>query len=98
DGSVLHVDDSSHPDLFWAIRGGGGNFGVVTRLKFRLREVDTVFGGMLILPATPHVIESFVAEAAGSPEELGTIANIMPAPPLPFLPAEQHGKLVILIQ
>jgi FAD/FMN-containing dehydrogenase len=98
DGSVLHVDGSSHPDLFWAIRGGGGNFGVVTRFKFRLREVDTVFGGMLILPAKAQVIESFVAEAAGSPDELGTIANVMPAPPLPFLPSEHHGKLVVLIQ
>ena len=98
DGVVLQVDGSSHPDLFWAIRGGGGNFGVVTRFKFRLREVDTVFGGMLVLPATPHVIESFVTEAAESPDELGTIANIMPAPPLPFIPAEHHGKLVVLIQ
>jgi len=98
DGVVLQVDGSSYPDLFWAIRGGGGNFGVVTRFKFRLEKVDTVFGGMLILPATPQVIESFVAEAARAPDELGTIANIMPAPPLPFVPAEHHGKLAILIQ
>ena len=98
DGVVLQVDGSSHPDLFWAIRGGGGNFGVVTRFKFRLEKVDTVFGGMLILPATSQVIESFVAEAAAAPDELGTIANIMPAPPLPFVPAEHHGKLAVLIQ
>jgi len=97
DGVVLQVDDSSNPDLFWAIRGGGGNFGVVTRFKFRLEKLDTVFGGMLILPATPQVIEAFVAAAAGAPDELGTIANIMPAPPLPFVPVEHHGKLAVLI-
>ncbi|HEX9118335.1 MAG TPA: FAD-binding oxidoreductase, partial [Anaerolineae bacterium] len=49
DGRLLHTDASSHPDLFWAIRGGGGNFGVVTRLQFRLRPVDTVVGGLIIL-------------------------------------------------
>jgi len=98
DGAILQIDGSSSPDLFWAIRGGGGNFGVVTRFKFRLHEVDTVFGGMLMLPATPQVIESFVAEAAAAPDELSTIANVMPAPPLPVVPAEHHGKLVILTQ
>jgi FAD/FMN-containing dehydrogenase len=98
DGAILQIDANSSPDLFWAIRGGGGNFGVVTRFKFRLHEVDTVFGGMLMLPATPQVIESFVAEAAAAPDELSTIANIMPAPPLPAVPVEHHRKLVILTQ
>jgi FAD/FMN-containing dehydrogenase len=51
---------------------------------------------MLVLPATPEVISSFVAEAEAAPDELSTIANVMPAPPMPFLPAEQHGKLVVL--
>jgi FAD/FMN-containing dehydrogenase len=96
DGAVRHVDATSDPDLFWAIRGGGGNFGVVTRFQFRLHEVDTVVGGPLILPATPDVIASFVAAAEAAPDELSTIANIMPAPPLPFLSAEQHGQLVIM--
>jgi FAD/FMN-containing dehydrogenase len=96
DGQLLHVDDQHHPDLFWAIRGGGGNFGVATRFRFRLHPVPTVVGGMLILPATPEVIASFVAEAQAAPEELSTIANVMPAPPLPFVPAEQHGRLVIM--
>src|SRR4029077_5109539 len=58
----------------------------------------TVFGGMLMLPATPQVIESFVAEAAAAPDEPSTIANIMPPPPLPAVPAEHHRKLVILTQ
>jgi hypothetical protein len=53
-------------------------------------------GGILILPATPEVIAGFIAEAEAAPEELSTIANIMPAPPMPFLPAEQHGRLVIM--
>jgi FAD/FMN-containing dehydrogenase len=95
DGEVLHVDDEQHPDLFWAIRGGGGNFGVVTRLRLRLHDVGTVVGGLLFLPATPETITAFVAEAQAAPDELTTIANVMPAPPMPFLPEEFHGSLVI---
>jgi FAD/FMN-containing dehydrogenase len=90
------VDAESHPDLFWAIRGGGGNFGVVTRYHYRLHEVSTIVGGMLVLPATPEVIASFIAEAEAAPEELSTIANVMVAPPMPFLPAEAHGQLIIM--
>jgi FAD/FMN-containing dehydrogenase len=96
DGELLHVDADSHPDLFWAIRGGGGNFGVATRFRFRLHELDGVVGGMLALPATPETIHAFIAEAEAAPEELSTIANVMPAPPMPFIPEEQHGSLVIL--
>lgn len=96
DGELLHTDPDTHPDLFWAIRGGGGNFGVATRFCFRLHRVPTVVGGMLLLPATPEVIASFVAEAEAAPEELSTIANVMPAPPMPFIPAEHHGQLVVL--
>lgn len=96
DGQLLHIDDTSHPDLFWAIRGGGGNFGVVTRFKFRLHEVNTIVGGMLVLPATPDLIQAFVATAAAAPEALTTIANVMTAPPMPFLPADLVGKPVIL--
>ena len=95
DGRLLLVDAETHPDLFWAIRGGGGNFGVATRFKFQLHEVDTVLGGLLILPATPDVIASFIAEAEAAPDELSTIANVMPAPPMPFVPVEQHGQLVV---
>jgi len=96
DGRLLRVDAETHPDLFWAIRGGGGNFGVATRFQFRLHEVDTIVGGILILPATPEVIASFVAEARAAPDELSTIANVMPAPPMPFVPVEHHGRLVVL--
>ncbi len=96
DGELLSVDAEEHPDLFWAIRGGGGNFGVATRFQFQLHEVDTIVGGMLILPATPEVIASFAAEAEAAPEELSAIANIMVAPPMPFLPAEAHGRPVVM--
>jgi len=96
DGQILRVDAEHHPDLFWAIRGGGGNFGVATRLKFRLHEVDTIVGGMLFLPASTDVLAAFIAEAEAAPEELSTIANVMPAPPLPFLAPEHHGRLVVM--
>jgi FAD/FMN-containing dehydrogenase len=96
DGQLLYVDDKSHPDLFWAIRGGGGNFGVATRFKFQLHEVDMVLGGMLFLPATPDTIASFISEAEAAPEELSTIANVMTAPPMPFLPEEVIGKSIIM--
>ncbi len=96
DGQILRTDAQTHPDVFWAIRGGGGNFGVATRFQFRLHELDTIVGGMLILPATPDVIAAFIAEAEAAPEELSTIANIMPSPPLPFVPAEHHGRLVVM--
>jgi FAD/FMN-containing dehydrogenase len=95
DGQLLRADAQTHPDLFWAIRGGGGNFGVATRLQFRLHQVGTIVGGILMLPATPEVIASFIAEAEAAPEELSTIANILPAPPLPFVPAEHRGQLVV---
>jgi FAD/FMN-containing dehydrogenase len=96
DGRLLRVDGDSHPDLFWAIRGGGGNLGVATRFHFRLHPVDTVVGGMLFLPATAEVIEGFMAEAARAPEGLSTIANAMVAPPMPFLPEEVEGKPMLM--
>ncbi len=96
DGRLLRVDDQRHPDLFWAVRGGGGNFGVATRFQLRLHPVSTIVGGMLILPATPEVIAGFITKAQAAPEELSAIANVMPAPPLPFLPAELHGQLIVM--
>ena len=96
DGALLRVDESSHPDLFWAIRGGGGNFGVATRLKLRLHDVGTVVGGLLIMPATRETVAGFVAEAEGAPRELSTIANVIQAPPMPMIPEEAHGSLVIM--
>jgi FAD/FMN-containing dehydrogenase len=96
DGNLLKIDAETEPDLFWAIRGGGGNFGVATRFQFRLHEVDEIVGGMLMLPATPEVIASFIAAAETAPEELSTVANVMLAPPMPFVPAEHHGRPVVM--
>ncbi len=96
DGQLHRVDAENEPDLFWAIRGGGGNFGVVTRFKFRLVEVPSIVGGMLILPATADTIAGFVAAAEAAPEELSAIINIMAAPPAPFIPPEWQGRNVIL--
>jgi FAD/FMN-containing dehydrogenase len=96
DGQVLQVDAETHPDLFWAIRGGGGNFGVATRLRFRLHELPSIVGGMLLLPGSAEVIEALVATAEAAPEELSMIANVMVAPPVPFLPAAAHGQLVVM--
>src|SRR4051812_26606045 len=96
DGELLQVDEASHPDLFWAIRGGGGNFGVATRFRFRLHELPTVVGGMLFLPGTADVVEGFVDAAQTAPEELSTIANVMPAPPMPFVPEEHHGRMAVM--
>jgi FAD/FMN-containing dehydrogenase len=96
DGELLEVDSERHADLFWALRGGGGNFGVATRLRLRLHEIDHVVGGMLLLPAGTDVITGLVAAADAAPEELSMIANILKAPPLPFITAEQHGKPVVI--
>lgn len=96
DGKVIVADADNHPDLFWALRGGGGNFGIVTRLKYRLHPLPAFTGGMLLLPATAETIAGFVKAAREAPEELSSIANVMPAPPMPFLPPEAHGKTVIM--
>jgi FAD/FMN-containing dehydrogenase len=96
DGRLLRADAEHHPDLFWAIRGGGGNFGVATRFKFQLHPLPSTVGGMLILPATAESIAGFVRAAEAAPDELSTIANIMPCPPMPFVPEEHHGKIVNL--
>ena len=96
DGEAQRISEEDSPDLFWAIRGGGGNFGVVTRLHYRLHPVDTVMGGMLVLPATPQVVADFVAAAMEAPDDLSAMASVMVAPPMPFLPEEAHGQMVVL--
>ena len=96
DGEIVQASEENEPDLFWAIRGGGGNFGVVTRIKLRLHEISEIVGGILILPATPEVITGFIEAADAAPEEVSTIANVMLAPPMPFIPEEAYGKPVLL--
>jgi FAD/FMN-containing dehydrogenase len=96
DGQLVRVSEESEPDLFWAIRGGGGNFGIATRLQLRLHEISEIVGGMLILPASPEVIAGFLEAAQAAPEELSTIANVMLAPPMPFIPEEAHGQPIVI--
>jgi FAD/FMN-containing dehydrogenase len=96
DGQLLRVDGQAHRDLFWAIRGGGGNFGVATRFKFQLHELNGVVGGILVLPANAETVAGFIAAAEAAPDEVSTIANVMNCPPMPFVPAEIHGQVVIL--
>jgi FAD/FMN-containing dehydrogenase len=95
DGERLRADATTNPDLFWAIRGGGGNFGVVTRFQYRLADVPGIVGGMLFLPATAETVRRFVELSEEAPEALGTIANVMPCPPMPMVDEAWVGKLVI---
>jgi FAD/FMN-containing dehydrogenase len=94
DGKLRRTSAESEPDLFWAIRGGGGNFGVVTRFQFRLAEVPAAYGGILILPATPDVLVGYLERSAAAPEELSSILNVMPAPPMPGVPEAIVGQVV----
>jgi hypothetical protein len=98
DGQVRTIDAWHEPDLFWAIRGGGGNFGVVTRFKYRLAEVAQVHGGVLVLPATPSTIAALAEACTEADDALTVIVNVMAAPPMPFLPAEVHGQVVAMAQ
>jgi FAD/FMN-containing dehydrogenase len=96
DGRIRTIDAGHEPDLWWAIRGGGGNFGVVTRFRYRLTSVPEVYGGILVLPATPDTIAALAAACARADDGLTVIANIMAAPPLPFVPVDMDGALVVL--
>lgn len=97
DGRILSVDERTHPDLFWAIRGGGGNVGVVTRFVYRLVEVGTVVGGGIVLPATADAIAGLVRAARQAPDELTLISYVMAAPPLPFIPPDRVGEHVLMV-
>jgi FAD/FMN-containing dehydrogenase len=97
EGRQITASPDSHPDLFWAVRGGGGNFGVVTRFQFRLYPVGEILGGALFLPATADVLRKLVPTAQAAPEELTTISHVMHVPPAPFVPADQVGKLSLVV-
>jgi FAD/FMN-containing dehydrogenase len=97
DGRLITASEDEHSDLFWAVRGGGGNFGVVTRFQFRLYPVGMIFGGALFMPPTREVLRSLGPIAASAPEALSTISFLMAAPPAPFIPAELHGKPTLAI-
>jgi FAD/FMN-containing dehydrogenase len=97
DGRLITASEDSHPDLFWAVRGGGGNFGVVTRFQFKLYPVGEILGGALFMPATRDVLRGLVPIAAAAPEELTTISFLMALPPAPFIPAELVGTSSVVI-
>ena len=91
DGQLVTASAEETPDLFWALRGGGGNFGVATRFHYRLHFVETVLGGALVYPATREGLRSYADVIAEAPDELTTITFIQKAPPLPFIPEEARG-------
>jgi FAD/FMN-containing dehydrogenase len=97
DGLLVTASETEHPDLFWALRGGGGNFGIATGLWFRLVPVDTVLGGAIVYPATRAGLRAYADATAAAPDELTTITFVQQAPPLPFIPAEAHGAPVHII-
>ena len=97
DGQLVTADEQTRQDLFWALRGGGGNFGVVTRFRYRLHPIGTVLAGALFLPATHEVIRGVLDLAEAAPDELTTISLITRLPPLSIVPPETHGQLAVLI-
>jgi FAD/FMN-containing dehydrogenase len=101
DGRVLRADASENPDLFWGLRGGGGNFGIVTDFEFDLHPVGpTVCAGAVFYPGerAEEILRFYRDFARDVPDELTTLANLITAPPAPFLPEEWHGrKLIALI-
>jgi FAD/FMN-containing dehydrogenase len=100
DGSVVRASAADHPDLFWALRGGGGNFGVVTSLEMALHPVGpTVLGGAVFYPGAEaeQVMAGWRAAVADAPDELSTLINLTTAPPAPFIPEEWHFKKVAAV-
>jgi len=98
DGQFVHAGADEHPDLFWGLRGGGGNFGVVTSFEFQLHEVGpTVLSGLVFYPAdeAEQVLRGYRAACAAAPDELTTLVNMTTAPPVPFLPESVHGTPII---
>jgi FAD/FMN-containing dehydrogenase len=99
DGELRHASATSNEDLFWAIRGGGGNFGVVTQFEYALHEVGPlVYGGLVVLPFAEarNALVKYRAAVPAMPEELAVWAVARLAPPLPFLPPDVHGKPVLV--
>jgi FAD/FMN-containing dehydrogenase len=100
DGQFIHTSADEHPELFWALHGGGGNFGVVTSFEFALHEVGpTVFSGIVFYPAdeAERVIRGYQEACRNAPDELTTVLNLTTAPPVPFLPQSVHGKPILAV-
>jgi len=100
EGKLVRASATEHPDLFWALCGGGGNFGVVTGIDYALHPVGPeVVGGVVAWPAAeaPKVLELYRELSAKAPPELTLVAFMRPAPPAPWLPKEMHGKPIVAI-
>lgn len=100
DGSTVSASETENPDLFWGLRGGGGNFGIVTRFEFQLHPVGPdLLSGLVVFPfeQAKSVITQFARFTESMPEELSVWMVTRMAPPLPFLPAEVHGKPVVIL-
>lgn len=98
DGRVVTASDAEHPDLLWGIRGGGGNFGIVTSLDFQAYPLGPeVVAGLMVWPMdqAPEVMRYYRSFSASLPEEAGSLLVLRPAPPAPFLPLEWHGKPIV---
>jgi FAD/FMN-containing dehydrogenase len=99
DGKLVRADAKENPDLFWAIRGGGGNFGVVTSFEYRLHPVGPeVLAGLIVHPfaRAAELLAGYRDVTAGAPEELTCWVVLRKAPPLPFLPPEVHGTGILV--
>jgi FAD/FMN-containing dehydrogenase len=100
DGRKIQVSEDENADLFWAIRGGGGNFGVVTQFEFALYPVGPeILAGLLVFPIdqAKQVLEKYREFVKSAPEELSIWVVLRKAPPLPFLPVAVHGKEVVVL-
>ncbi|MFD3468173.1 FAD-binding oxidoreductase [Streptomyces sp. NPDC058682] len=99
DGRLVVASEEENADLFWALRGGGGNFGAVTSFEFRLSPVKDIYGGPMLfeLADAPTVLRSFADHIADAPEQLGGFPAFQIAPPLPFIPQDRHGDTFALI-
>ncbi len=99
DGTLLQANATDNPDLFWGIRGGGGNFGVVTSFEFKLHPIGPeVVSGLIVHPfaRARELLAGYRQVAARAPDELTIWVVLRKAPPLPFLPAETHGKEIVV--
>lgn len=100
EGKLIRVSENEEPDLFWAMRGGGGNFGVVTSFEFRLHDLPgNVLAGLVVHPFADaeKVLREYRQALETAPDELTCWAVMRQAPPLPFLPAEWHGKEILVL-